>query len=384
MDFSIFLINSAVPVILSFILFVNSGKRAPARLFLSAAMLNVAIVFFTTYQYLSENFELYIWVHSLGVACILFVYPSFYQYLLMLTGKRKLNSRLFLPGLLFGLVSVIIFHGFLSVEEKIYFLGNYRLEKGYDSISLRINSWFRFLNIAFILFQVVYYYILSLRLLKRYHTFVSEQFANPWEFDLNWVRLLNYSFVLAGFACLSFYVINPVKLFGDSAVLTYPFYLLALVLSALGALGINQREAPEGIALAALIPDVIKTRECIQTGEALIAYNDLMSRTENFFTTQKSFLNPDLKLTGVAAELGTNRTYLSNCINQMTGKSFSTYVNTFRVDHAKSLMELDPRITLDDLASHSGFGSTASFNRTFKEFTGSTPGEYRRAQEVLH
>jgi AraC-like DNA-binding protein len=385
MEFSIFLINCAVPVILSFVLFVNSGKKAPARMFLSGAMLNVALVFFSTWQYISGNYEVYIWVHSLGVAAILFVYPSFYQYLLLLTGKKPIRIHLFLPGFIFGLVSVILFHGLLSHDEKIYFVGNYRIEKEYDALVLSINSWFRLINIVFILFQVVYYYILSVRLLNRYKNALNEHFSNPWEFDLNWVKVLNYSFILAGVACLSFYAINPAKLFGDTAVLTYPFYLLAIVLSALGALGVNQREAPEDMHLAGADSEAIAEEKPPHPSQETspVTHHDLMTRIEELFIAQRVFLNPELKLSVVATELGTNRTYLSNCINQMTSKSFSKYVNTFRVEYAKTLLDKDSRAALDDIAHASGFGSTAGFIRTFKELTRTTPGDYKKTREMI-
>src|ERR1035437_1050763 len=98
MKFDIFLLNSIIPFLLAFVLWMNRSANGTAKLFLSYAMLNVSITFFITYQYLSHNYEFYSYLHPIGVATVLFIYPSFYQYVLFLTGHKKVNVLIFLPG----------------------------------------------------------------------------------------------------------------------------------------------------------------------------------------------------------------------------------------------------------------------------------------------
>lgn len=61
-------------------------------------------------------------------------------------------------------------------------------------------------------------------------------------------------------------------------------------------------------------------------------------------------------------------------------KSFYDYVNEYRVDEFKRLVEVvdTSRYTLSALAEQCGFSSRASFFRHFKSITGCTPAEYLR------
>jgi AraC-like DNA-binding protein len=53
-------------------------------------------------------------------------------------------------------------------------------------------------------------------------------------------------------------------------------------------------------------------------------------------------------------------------------------VDDVRKAHAQHLLR-DTRLSLAELASALGFADSASFNRAFKRWTGSSPGVFRRA-----
>ncbi|MGL5683493.1 MAG: hypothetical protein ACRDDZ_10665 [Marinifilaceae bacterium] len=52
---------------------------------------------------------------------------------------------------------------------------------------------------------------------------------------------------------------------------------------------------------------------------------------ERYMSTQKPYLNPDLRITDLLVPLGTNRTYLSAFINTQYGVNFSRYINNLRL-----------------------------------------------------
>lgn len=368
--FDIFYINCIIPAILGFVLLANSGRSSPGKLFLSVAMFNVAITFFITYQYLVGNYELYVYLHSFGVASILFIYPSFYQYVKLLTGKKAINYSLFLPGFLFGGLSLVFFHGLLSHSEKIFFLSEFRVSGNAYTWQLKVNAWFRIANVILLFGQVGWFYYQTHRLLYRYHDAISNTFSNPWDLNLSWVRVLNYSFIISGAACLTFYVANPVELFGTSAAISYPFYLLALVLSVLGAIGVGQRELSDKQA------EDLANQKVVEKPMASELEEEIMARISNFFERRKPYLDPNLTILHVATEVGTNRTYLSNSINRLTGLNFATFVNSFRVSHAKMLLAGKERISVDEAAIKSGFNSMSSFIRTFKRLESTTPHQF--------
>ncbi|MBN2815023.1 MAG: AraC family transcriptional regulator, partial [Bacteroidales bacterium] len=85
--------------------------------------------------------------------------------------------------------------------------------------------------------------------------------------------------------------------------------------------------------------------------------------------------------------LNTNRTYISNLINDETGCNFNTWVNRYRIEHALEIMNRHGSnlLVTEYIAHESGFGSPSSFIRAFKTHTGLTPGKYlqeRALQQV--
>ncbi|MCR4878629.1 MAG: helix-turn-helix domain-containing protein, partial [Bacteroidales bacterium] len=82
-----------------------------------------------------------------------------------------------------------------------------------------------------------------------------------------------------------------------------------------------------------------------------------------------------------ATLLGTNRQYLSTYINQEKQKTFYDYINDFRLEEAKALMDgmnSDRLYSLDEVAGMSGFNSYSTFLRSFAKKYGLTPSKYMR------
>lgn len=67
-------------------------------------------------------------------------------------------------------------------------------------------------------------------------------------------------------------------------------------------------------------------------------YEDLSKRIKVLFDEDKIYLDPELRLSTLALQLGTNRTYMSNYFNQYCGTSFYDYVNKYRLEHSKHLL----------------------------------------------
>lgn len=91
---------------------------------------------------------------------------------------------------------------------------------------------------------------------------------------------------------------------------------------------------------------------------------------------EQLFLNPDLTIEDVAAELSTNRVYISRVVNQLMHETFRDYVNRLRIKYAKQYMHQNPAHTQEAVANASGYQDAASFNRKFRQLTGMTPREW--------
>ena len=93
---------------------------------------------------------------------------------------------------------------------------------------------------------------------------------------------------------------------------------------------------------------------------------------------EKLYLQPELNLSDIANRLKTNISVLSGVVNNAFGKNFNDFVNEYRVKEFQERIQLpeNKNITLLGVAFDCGFNSKATFNRSFKKFTGKAPKEF--------
>ena len=95
------------------------------------------------------------------------------------------------------------------------------------------------------------------------------------------------------------------------------------------------------------------------------------------FQEEKIHLREGISLAALAREIDADPHHLSRFLNLHLRTSFRDLVNLYRVNQAKALLVHKPRESVLSIAYASGFNSKASFNRVFKQRTGTTPSEYR-------
>ncbi|MBR2253568.1 MAG: helix-turn-helix transcriptional regulator [Prevotella sp.] len=103
----------------------------------------------------------------------------------------------------------------------------------------------------------------------------------------------------------------------------------------------------------------------------------ISAEIEEVMRREKPFLQPDLRVSDLARLLLTNRDYISRAIRLDKGMSFNEYVNKLRIEHAITLMKNNPQIPVLELSIKSGYTSQASFFRNFKQFTGTSPKQFK-------
>lgn len=112
---------------------------------------------------------------------------------------------------------------------------------------------------------------------------------------------------------------------------------------------------------------------------------DLLTRLETLMKDPQVYCEHLLTKDRVAEQLETNRTYLSQVINEAYGKSFTQYINDLRINEAIRRLD-DPtnqralRLICQDL----GFNSQTTFNTQFQSRTGMTPAQYRKKVQELN
>ena len=67
---------------------------------------------------------------------------------------------------------------------------------------------------------------------------------------------------------------------------------------------------------------------------------------------------------------------------KVTGKTFTQFVNEFRIVHATKLLAENPT-SITDICFEIGFNNFSHFNKLFKKFTGKSPLKYRNEMKNL-
>lgn len=119
-----------------------------------------------------------------------------------------------------------------------------------------------------------------------------------------------------------------------------------------------------------------KPRYSIEPKEFFL-FNDFKAWLED----GKRYLQPDLDLSRVAMEMGTNRSYLSKAINSQ-GVRFTEIINRYRIQEVIGIFENknDPRHNhnMSELAFDVGFHTKSVFFDSFRKETGMTPRQLRK------
>ena len=104
--------------------------------------------------------------------------------------------------------------------------------------------------------------------------------------------------------------------------------------------------------------------------------NRVYSGILDLMKTRKPFLRPEYNLESLAADMATNKLYISKIINIYSGRNFRQFINYHRIRYAVELMRANHRIRISKVSLMSGFHTTVSFNMAFRLNMNQTPSEF--------
>jgi AraC-like DNA-binding protein len=99
---------------------------------------------------------------------------------------------------------------------------------------------------------------------------------------------------------------------------------------------------------------------------------------EKVIIEKQLFKNQSLKISDVAEELQMVPHLLSQFLNDNLGKSFTFYINEYRVREAEKMLKTADHLTLQAIGSECGFKSNSTFYATFKKVNGMTPAKFKK------
>ena len=90
--------------------------------------------------------------------------------------------------------------------------------------------------------------------------------------------------------------------------------------------------------------------------------------------------NQKISLEDIAGYVGISKYYFSVLFKKEKDITFSSYLNTVRIEKAKQLLK-NPQATINDVVDEVGFNDAQYFSKTFKKYVGLTVTEYRSKYE---
>ncbi len=106
-------------------------------------------------------------------------------------------------------------------------------------------------------------------------------------------------------------------------------------------------------------------------------------RLDKHMITDRPYTDPALSRKELAEFLGISQDTLAQMIRNERNCSVHSYINSFRTEEARRILDSDSEISIADIASSLGFGTARTLQRAFKERFDMTPSQYRTASNDI-
>ncbi len=357
---TIFFVVSFFGLFFSIILAINGKRQFKKNWPIAVMVLGYSIVLFQYSLYWTGylmvfpflNFTVNAWFWCFG--------PLLYLYTRQDSISRKMILLHFLPAFVTLIASFIFFLPYFDIH---LFKTPSHLGRALFWISSQ-----PYIGIVSLLF----YFILSVITAKSNWSKIEQ--PNYKELYRRWTRILHLAFLLFILSYTSYFILIQFSFF--NVAWDYGIGVgMSLTLYTVGVFAFIEPDIFNGKItwFAASAPTSQFSSENSQ-----LFYAQLVELIER----EEMYLDGQLRMAHVAEKMGLSLQDTSRIINQHSKKNFNQFINSFRTEHAKTILSENPEISIKEVCFSSGFNSKVSFFKAFKENTGQTPLQYREDNSV--
>ena len=377
----VFITGVLYGLVFSSTLFLLKRKMGKPLLFLNLQVLFITLNNLQAWLIDMNIISPYVYIRYMRLPWFVLCMPMFYMFLIYYLRLSRKKHRVLE-------ITIGLFTAFILIRTALIYFAQ---QQGYSEEELK-----RYMNGYSSIEEIVCYgytlviYILSLNTFYRRR----DLFKMVLEFDdLKWIR----HFMNLAAMILTIWLIAILMSLGNGAFsspeIYYPLRLSTTVLIYwIGFKGFFRiRIKEDRIELRENIKKQIKTEnkefewESEEIREAKSdRKREQFERVNAYVIQSKLYLDPSLSLDSLAEQAQLSSGYLSSMINSFSKNNFSDYINEFRVEHVKRLIN-DPdfeNYTVVSIGLESGFNSKSTFYKAFRKFTNMTPVEFRRMQNT--
>jgi AraC-like DNA-binding protein len=106
-------------------------------------------------------------------------------------------------------------------------------------------------------------------------------------------------------------------------------------------------------------------------------YYELYDSIVEYFEKDKPYLDPSFSLAQLSIHFNSNNAYVSRAVKLKRNMSFTTFVNSYRIEKVKELIRNSRDVyTFEHIYTAAGFVNQSTFNKAFKQIEGVTPSEF--------
>jgi len=229
-----------------------------------------------------------------------------------------------------------------------------------------------------IAFSNLGYLLWAMWLVRRYQHRLTLFFSDDNVIDLQWLKVLLVSSVLAYGVINGVFVINAFWPFVNVMWMQLATFaagsVFVLFIGFFGHRQGNVFSQPQVGQVMESLPEPAEMHDPVPPSDELF-----IRRLLSHMDSEKPWIDPEITLSRLAEQLGTSPDYLSGIMNGRLNRNFFDFVNHYRVEEFKRRC-CNPalgHLTLVGIAFDCGFNSKATFNRVFKKFTNYTPSAYK-------
>lgn len=385
---AVFLAAIAQGILLALFLLANKTGNRKANIFLASLILVYSVDIGLETLYSSPL--IFDYPHFIGFNdALFFLYgPLLYLYAYFLCMSLAVSDEKWLFHFLPFLLIVVLYIPTLYVQSAEFKLSSegklppLPLASGPSSfIDAEVRGHIELTSA----FHELVYIVLTLFLMRKHERTIKDSFSTIDRINLRWLKNLTFATgVIVAVDILLYFFVDAEFLAYEKAV-TLILFLCAVLIYAVGYMGLKQPTIFSPIAIAgnnpsAAVNDGSREKYYKSTLTDQQAENTLAKLLE-LMETRKSYLNGDLTLTHVAEALSISNNGLSQIINDKLHRNFYDFINAYRVEAAKTLIA-DPdkkHLTLLAVAYEVGFKSKSTFNSVFKKHCKMTPSQFKKS-----
>lgn len=299
------------------------------------------------------NPNLFFYIESIFAICILYAQVITYHLLFVLTRQGSVENFKtihYIIPVVYALILLILSFSF-PATIKLQVIETFgKTVQGYEQYMPLLTS----IRYVFPVFSI-FYGILGLRRIKAFKNTVSDYSADEGKTSVGWLRLLIFTTLTTIPLAASPVLVGIDRFVASAIIVLFPTLFIVL------------KDVVLTYNIVAQNYIIVNDMDNMESDNEIVEPKNRLNKGifENFMTKHKPYLNPKLRITDLAQELATNRTYLSNFLNQEYRMNFSRLINSYRLNELQSY-RVNPKYSAMsgiELVQEVGFSSFRAYLR---------------------